>query len=69
VVPSSAVAWYELIGEPFARGACQETVAWASPETAVTPAGASGTPSTVNGPAGADAEPGPTAFVAVTVTV
>ena len=68
--PSNACTAYEVIGEPLSEvGASQVTLAWASPATAVTVTGASGTPAGVTDPEGSDGSLVPTSLVAVTVKV
>jgi hypothetical protein len=74
--PGDAATLYEVIAEPpLEAGAVKLTVAWPSPGTADTPAGAPGTVEAAGGADGVtafdgeDAAPVPALFVAVTVNV
>jgi hypothetical protein len=64
--PGEEVAVYEVTAEPFPAAADQDNATLAFPATALFNVGAPGTPAGVAESA-FDAEPVPTAFVAVTV--
>ena len=67
--PGAAVTVYDVIGDPFADGALNDTLARPGPAVADTPVGVPGTPAGVTAFVAADAEPVPRLLVAVTVNV
>jgi hypothetical protein len=69
IPPGLEVTVYEMIGEPFADGAANETLACPFPGVATTVVGASGTVAGTTVFDDVEEAPTPTAFVAVTVNV
>jgi hypothetical protein len=69
IPPGDDVAVYEVMGEPFDEGGVNATPACVLPAAAKAIVGAPGTPAGVTLFDGADADPPPTALVAVTVKV
>ena len=68
--PGLAVTVYLVIADPpLEFGAAHDTVAWPSPDVAVTPVGAPGTATGIVDAEGVEARLLPTALVATTVKV
>jgi hypothetical protein len=67
--PGDEVTVYPVIALPPVDGAVHDTTTWVLPNTPDTPVGAAGTVDGMIAVDAVDAEPVPTAFVAVTVNV
>ena len=68
--PGDEVTEYPVTADPpFSEGALHDTTTCAEPNTPDTPVGTPGTVAGTTAPEAVDAEPVPTAFVAVTVNV
>ena len=68
--PGDEVTVYPVTAEPpLSVGALHDTTTWVEPKTPDTPVGTPGTAAGTTAPEAVDAEPVPTAFVAVTVNV